>query len=87
MAARKNRLQHTDKTREKIKSGMLAKKLSDHVLGIVELSATQIKAAEILLKKSLPDLKQMEHIGNADNPIQTVTRVERVIVNTSDTNS
>jgi hypothetical protein len=38
---------------------MIVKRLQDHILGEVEMNATQIRAAEILIKKTLPDLSQM----------------------------
>lgn len=52
-----------DQTRDTIKTSLLVKKLQDHNLEGAELSATQIKAAEILLRKTLPDLKVTEHTG------------------------
>lgn len=70
MAARIRRIDQNERTRNKIKAGLLAKKLADHALGIDEMSATQIKAAEILLKKTMPDLKQTEHVGDPENPIE-----------------
>lgn len=39
---------------------MLLNALSDHVLGKKEMKATQIKAAEILLRKVIPDLSAIE---------------------------
>lgn len=42
---------------------MLVKRLTDHVVGKTEMSQTQLKAAEILLKKSLPDLASVELSG------------------------
>lgn len=73
MAARKerpNRAHANDKCRERIKTSLLLNKLEDHILTNSDLSPTQIKAAEILLKKTLPDLKQLEHIGNPDKPVE-----------------
>jgi hypothetical protein len=39
------------------------KRLKDHALGKLEMTATQIKAAEILLRKVIPDLRAVEHSG------------------------
>jgi len=50
--------QHADKSREKIKSTQILNRLQNHVIGKNEMSATQVRAAEILLKKTLPDLSQ-----------------------------
>ncbi len=55
MAAR-NKATHDYKTRQKIQTSQLVNRLSDHVVGKIELSQTQIRAAEILLRKTLPDL-------------------------------
>jgi hypothetical protein len=38
-------------------------RLQDHILGKVELSPTQIRAAEILLRKTLPDQSAIQHSG------------------------
>jgi len=35
----------------------------------IEMTPAQIKAAEILLKKTLPDLKQIEHTGEGGGPL------------------
>jgi len=43
---------------------MLMNRLKDHVAGKVELSQTQVRAAEILLRKALPDLAAIEHSGD-----------------------
>lgn len=59
MAARLRKT-HQDEVRTKIKTSQLINRLTDHVFGEVELSATQLRAVEILLKKSLPDLSQVD---------------------------
>jgi hypothetical protein len=48
-------------------------------------AATDIRLA--LIKKYLPDIKQTELVGEEGADIKTVTRVERVIVNATDTDS
>lgn len=50
---------------------MLVKRLSDHVLGKQDMSQTQIKAAEVLLKKALPDLQAVQntHTGPGGGPV------------------
>lgn len=60
------------KVRERIQVGLLLKLLSDHASGkIADLSKTRLKAIEILLKKSLPDLSSVDATlkGDANNPI------------------
>src|SRR5690348_14770618 len=67
MAATLGRHWSTDRFRTKIKAGMLRKRLQDHALGNVEMSATQIRAAEILLKKAVPGLTAVEHSGEVSH--------------------
>lgn len=70
MATRKN-LRQTLKTREKIQTSQLINRLQNHALSeeVNELKPSQLKAIEILLKKSLPDLQSTEVTGDADAPI------------------
>ena len=56
MAARLNN-RTAQQTRDHIKSSLLIKKVQDHVLGDEEMTQTQLRAAEILLNKTLPNLK------------------------------
>ena len=66
MAARTFSPQHDAMTRLKIQTSQLVNRLSDHANGKVELQPTQVKAIEILLRKTLPDLSQVsgtiEHV-------------------------
>ena len=71
MAARKRRTTVNEKWREKIQSSMLVDRLVKHAVGEIEMTATQIKAADILLKKVAPDLKAVEHTGEDGGPIRT----------------
>jgi len=59
MAARKDSRLKTQH-REAIKTSMIVNRLTDHVDGKVEMSATQVTAALGLLRKALPDLKASE---------------------------
>lgn len=78
MAAR-IRAKHQEEVRSKIQTSQLINRLQDHALGkLAELSATQLKAIEILLRKNLPDLSQVELTGDADNPMEMRARVEFV---------
>ncbi len=65
VAARLNR-RHQETVREKIKASQLINRLQDHILGKIELDTGQIRAIEILLKKSLPDLSAVEHSGEVE---------------------
>lgn len=42
---------------------MIAKRLQQHVFGEIEMTATQIAAAKILLNKTIPDLASVAHTG------------------------
>lgn len=60
------RKNHQDDVRTKIQASQLINRLQDHALGNLEkeLTGTQLKAIEILLRKSVPDLSQLQ-ISNA----------------------
>lgn len=59
MAARTKKIRHDENTRLKIQAAQLINRLSDHANGKVELSATQVRAIEVLLRKTLPDLSDV----------------------------
>ena len=63
MAARTRKIRHDDETRAKIKASQLVNRLTDHALGKVGMTASQVTAALGLLKKALPDLAAIEHSG------------------------
>lgn len=65
------------KTRDKIRATAIVKRLQDHVLGEVEMSATQVRAAEGLLKKILPDLSSVEMKAEIE---AAVTEVRKTVV-------
>ena len=62
MAERLNK-RCAEKTRDAIQTTQLIKRLQDHALGKIEMTATQVRAAEALIRKRLPDLKAIEHTG------------------------
>lgn len=66
MAANKARKIHTtlrEEWKEKIRASQLINRLQDHAFGKVDMSVTQLKAAEILLRKVAPDLGRQEVSG------------------------
>ncbi len=65
-------------TRAKIQTTQLIKRLQDSALGKIELESNRIKAIEILLRKTLPDLSQTTLVGDPNSPLQTVNRIELV---------
>lgn len=75
MAARSRKVQHDAKTREKIRTSQLLNRLHAYALNEndpqngkpVKLDNGQIKAIEILLRKSMPDLQSIEGDFNVTN--------------------
>lgn len=58
-----------ERVRERIRVALLSKRLQDHALGKLEMTDSQRKATEILLKKTLPDLQSTTIRGDADAPV------------------
>lgn len=72
MAAR-IRKQHQDEVRSRIQVSQLINVLERQALGEGEdLSPTRMKAIEILLRKSLPDLSSIELTGEGGGPVQVI---------------
>jgi hypothetical protein len=70
---------HDDSTRQKIQTSQLINRLNLYALGekgpqgeTIDLSQGQLKAMEILLRKSLPDLAAVQHTGDDGGPIKMV---------------
>lgn len=60
---------HQQLIRDKIQAGLLIEKLHKVALEGLEITSQQMKAIEILLKKSVPDLSAVELSGNEDAPV------------------
>jgi len=71
MAARL-RVRHQNDIREKIRAGLLVKRLEDHVVEDVPMADSQVRAALGLLKKIVPDLQAVENSGDPDAPMHMV---------------
>ena len=87
MAARLN-LRQQEQTRSAIQTSQLVNRLQAYALGeIAEIEAGRLKAIEILLRKSLPDLSAITIGGDEESPlvIQQITR--QIIDNAHDTNA
>lgn len=70
---------HQDDVRRKIQTSQLLNRLSGCALGEIELTQQQLKAIEILLRKSLPDLSAVTISGDQDNPLKVET-IKRLLV-------
>lgn len=77
MAARL-RARHQDEIRAKIQASQLINRLTDHANGKIDLTTTQVKAIEILLRKSVADLSSVEIKGDPDNPLAVGVKVSFV---------
>ena len=79
MATRTLKPRHQDEIRTKIQTSQLINVLQNHALGITEeIPASRMKAIEILLRKSLPDLSSVMLQGDAENPVQLGVAIEFV---------
>ena len=63
---------HDKKTREKIQTSQLVNRLTNHVFGKCDMSSTQVRSAEVLLRKSLPDLQSVEITGDSERPLGVI---------------
>lgn len=66
MGRRTSRLTLHAEWREKIQASQLLNRLREHAMGNIEMTPTQIRAAEILLRKCLPDLAIVEYSGETE---------------------
>jgi hypothetical protein len=72
MPARKN-LVHSELVRNRIRTAMLLNRLTNFVVGRIEMSPHQVTAALGLLKKTVPDLQSIEHSGTIIEEVHTVS--------------
>ncbi len=64
-----------DKIRSSIDAEKLTKRLGGHALGRIKMTATQVRAAEILLRKVTPDLTaQTLATDSADVPLLQIVK-------------
>jgi hypothetical protein len=77
MAARLNR-HHSEEIRQKIQAANIIHRLQQHIDGEVEMSATQVTAANSLLDRSVPKLQLIQHVGDEDGPIRLEATVRFV---------
>ena len=74
MAARLNP-RHQQMVRDKIQASKLIEVLQDHAMGLSDdIKPTRLKAIEILLKKSVPDIQSIELTGDPEAPVSVAVR-------------
>ena len=54
---------YVEAVRNRIRAGGIVNRLEKHVLGKIEMSASQVTAALGLLRKVVPDISSIEHSG------------------------
>lgn len=70
MAARTRKLSMDDRTKLRIQTTQLINRLENHVLNDLPMKPTQVQAALGLLKKTTPDLGNLQHTGENGGPLQ-----------------
>ena len=65
MAARLNKWT-PEIVRRRIQTAHIVKVLQKHIRGKLEMSASQVRAAEVLLRKTLPDQSAITHSGQIE---------------------
>lgn len=79
MAGRPMNKLHQEDVRSKIQASQLINVLQKHALnGDGEISQSRMKAIEILLRKSVPDLSAVTLSSDESNPLQIIQRIELV---------
>lgn len=68
MAARKNTPRLSQEWRERIRSGVILARLEKAALGELDITPASLKAAEIVLRKTIPDLARTEVTGEDGKP-------------------
>lgn len=70
MAARVNKINHEEKTKNLIRASQLLNRLNMFANGEVEMTPAQVQAAKIVIGKEIPDLKALEVSGDEDSPVR-----------------
>jgi hypothetical protein len=78
---------HQDDVRAKIQASQIINRFYKAFEGEIELTSVQVNIGKVLLDKALPDLKAIEHTGDADNPLNVISKIEHYIVDPKDTNT
>ena len=76
MAARTRKPFHAEKTKDLIRASQILNRLNSFINGECEMTPAQVQAAKIVIGKAIPDLKAIEHTGEAGGAIQSRVIVE-----------
>lgn len=77
MAKRTSSPRLTQEWRDRIQVGVLLNLLNDHAKGVIELSQSRLKAIEILLRKSMPDLSSVDQRVQGENVVRYYAELPR----------
>lgn len=69
MAARKNKIKHDEPTKRRIQASQLLNRLNSFAKNEVKMTSAQVLAAKVVIGKSIPDLKAIEHTGKDGKPL------------------
>ena len=72
MAKRTRRIKLDEHWKKRIKIGVIMDRLIKCVNGELDMTNAQLKAADMLLKKVVPDLARTELTGKDNEPLQVV---------------
>lgn len=75
MSARKRKLKLSEDWRDRIQAGVILDRLMKHLNNEIEMSPTQIKAAQIILGKIIPDLKSTDIHGEINQVVKILPDV------------
>ena len=78
MAARVNKRLHDEQTKRRIQASQLLNRLNSFANGTVRMSSAQVHAAKVVIGKSIPDLKSIEHSSSEGGEITHHLTVECV---------
>lgn len=72
-----NRVIHerlSEEHRKKIQTSAIVNRLNSIAVGDVDVTPTQMRAIEVALRKTVPDLTSITIKGDEDNPLNAVVR-------------
>lgn len=79
MATRLNKF-HTADIRQKIQAAVIVERLHQHFMGELDMSASQLKAAEVLLDRSVAKLSQIAHTGEDGGPVEVAWPLPKTLL-------
>ena len=65
--------ERVEQWRASVRVALIRNRLTKHILGEIEMSATQVRACEILLTRAIPTVGQVEISGKDGGPIETAS--------------